>query len=218
MKPTTQRKASQRTPPTWSLAKRRLVSVLLVLHLLGIFVAPWSSPPPASRLSMKFGEIFRPYLAAAFLNHGYRFFAPDPGPSHLVRYELERDDGIKVSGRIPDPRTHRPRLMYHRHFMMTETLFNIWSQLKTVPDDVQIPVAEREFIERQNQATQEMVDRLAAGMANELLRNEQGRSVRLYLVEHAIPYPEDVVRGRRLDEPDSYTDLADLGVFPRTAP
>ena len=37
--------------------------------------------------------VFRPYLEAAYLDHGYAFFAPDPGPSHLVRYELEFDDG-----------------------------------------------------------------------------------------------------------------------------
>ena len=60
-----------------------------------------------------------PYLQILYLNHGYQFFAPEPGESTLLAFEAERDDGTVVRGRIPD-RTTWPRLLYHRHFMLTE--------------------------------------------------------------------------------------------------
>ena len=79
---------------------RIAASVLLGAHLMAVFVAPMAVPtssplvpPSTSPLAGTFFRFFRPYLQAAFLNHGYKFFAPDPGPSHLVRYELTMADG-----------------------------------------------------------------------------------------------------------------------------
>ena len=54
------------------------------------------------------------------MRHGYRFFAPDPGPSHLILYEVSLENGETASGRFPDQNVHRPRLLYHRFFMISE--------------------------------------------------------------------------------------------------
>jgi len=35
---------------------------------------------------------------AWFAGGGYHVFAPEPGPSHLVRYEVTRADGSQVEG------------------------------------------------------------------------------------------------------------------------
>lgn len=107
----------------WSVRARAIVSILLVLHLTAIFAAPWSGPPPASRLSRTVVSCFAPYLHSAYLLHGYRFFAPDPGPSHIVRYELLMPDDSVKQGHFPDLEQHFPRLLYHRHFMLSETVF-----------------------------------------------------------------------------------------------
>ena len=57
------------------------------------------------------------------LDHGYFFFAPDPGASHLVRYRAEFDDGREpIAEMFPDKFKQWPRLLYHRHFMLSEHL------------------------------------------------------------------------------------------------
>ena len=86
---------------TWTPAQRGFASVLIAAHLAAVVIAPWSSPPPAPLLAEQAARAISPYLAAGFLNHGYRFFAPDPGPSHLVRYELTRADGSVLEGKVP---------------------------------------------------------------------------------------------------------------------
>ena len=62
------------------------------------------------------------YLDVAYLNHGYGFFAPDPGPSHLIHYTIEFDSGETLTGTFPDREAYWPRLRYHRHFMLAEQL------------------------------------------------------------------------------------------------
>lgn len=204
--------------PHWSTTKRSCVSILLILHLAAVFVSPWSSPPPASLLSDRVADWFRPYLSLMYLNHGYRFFAPDPGPSHLVRYEVTYADGRVEQGQIPDPQEHRPRLLYHRHFMITESLYNAWSRLEQLPEDVEIPANQRRVVEERNAYTRRLVDSLANGIGRQLLERSAGASVRLVLVEHAIPFPEDVERGRRLDDPELYAELAQFGPYTGSQP
>ena len=186
---------------------------LLAAHLAAIFIAPWSSPPPAPLLAERAARLIAPYLTAAYLNHGYRFFAPDPGPSHLVRYELRRTDGTVVEGRIPDPQRDWPRLLYHRHFMITESLFNTLSRVEDVPIDSDVSPADRVQIEDQNRYARSLAQYMTQGIAQQLLKQFDGQSVKLYLQEHAIPFPQDVQRGKRLDAPDLYSDLAELGEF-----
>lgn len=199
----------------WSVGRRRLVSVLILLHLAAVVIAPWSSPPPSPLLAETLANWFGPYQSAAFLNHGYRFFAPDPGPSHIVRFKVKRQDGSQLEGQIPDPRRHWPRLLYHRHFMMTEMLFNNWSRIETIPADAEIPAADRQLIESRNAYAQQLVDAMASGMAQHLLRRFDGETVELTLQEHQIPFPLDVAAGQPLDDPRLYVDLAQLGTVAR---
>jgi hypothetical protein len=192
-----------------------LATVLLLAHLAAIFIAPWSSPPPAPLLAEKAAGLVGPYLTAAYLNHGYRFFAPDPGPSHLVRYELTRKDGTVERGRMPDPQRHWPRLLYHRHFMITESLYNTLSRVEELPADVTLTATERQSIERQNAYARQLALQVTRGIGQQLLQQFDGERVQLFLQEHALPYPQDVQQGKRLDAADLYTDLADLGQFSR---
>ena len=130
----------------WGIGRRRLASVLLLLHLIAIISAPLAGPPPASDLSRHLESLFLPYLQAGFLGHGYRFFAPNPGPSHLVRYEVTFPDGRSESHQFPDPNVHWPRLYYHRHFMVAEQV----NQLVDMPtaEEFEADVRDRkQFIE-----------------------------------------------------------------------
>src|SRR5262245_46752829 len=118
--------AQEAAPKLWI---KLLVSAALAFHLTAVFVAPFafacnSGPVPSPLASAVYGW-FRPYLGALYLDHGYFFFAPNPGPSHLVDYKVEFADGRPpVTGRFPDLATERPRLLYHRHFMVAESLNN----------------------------------------------------------------------------------------------
>ena len=92
---------------------------------MAIIIAP-AAVSPSSDLVQAGWDLFQPYLQILYLNHGYHFFAPEPGDSTLLAFQAERADGTVVSGRIPN-RGIVPRLLYHRHFMLTE-------QMKDAPE------------------------------------------------------------------------------------
>lgn len=92
----------------------------LVFHVFAIFIAP-AGMPPASPLLVDASQVARPYNNALFLNHGYHYFAPDPGASTLVSYRIERPGKLAEQGRFPD-RAIGPRLLYHRYFMLADNL------------------------------------------------------------------------------------------------
>src|SRR5262245_19757491 len=96
------------------------ISTLLVLHILAVVVSP-ISVPPSSAFWDDAWWVFRPYLQMMYLNHGYKYFAPDPGASTLLAYTLEFEDGTSRQVTIPNRDIH-PRLLYHRHFMLSEFL------------------------------------------------------------------------------------------------
>ena len=138
-------------PPRLSPALRLVLSLLFAAHLLGVFVAPLGmsvmaayglfpekAPPPPEDQRLDedqppppegwrppmpwLNQIYQPYLDVLYLNHGYGFFAPDPGASHLIDYTIELKDGSQMKGRFPDLNEHWPRLRYHRHFMLAEQI------------------------------------------------------------------------------------------------
>ncbi|MBX7165483.1 MAG: hypothetical protein K1X74_03955 [Pirellulales bacterium] len=167
----------------WSKA---VISVAVTLHLVGVFCAPFALPP-ASELSGRLWEVYRPYLEAMFLNHGYAFFAPDPGPSHLVRYVLEYEDGHKEEHIFPNLSEHKPRLLYHRHFMLSEFL-------NAAPPETP------------------WVQAYIRSYAAHLLAHSGAKRVTIYLRRHLLPSPGQVLEGAKLDDPRSYEER-DLGTF-----
>ncbi len=165
-------------------------------------------------LAQEVSQLLLPYQVGAYLNHGYRFFAPDPGPSHIVRYEITMPDGSQKVGRIPDPDQHWPRLLYHRHFMMTESLFSNHSRINNDPPLDLMNELEREQWSFNNLRAQNLTRLMSQGIANQLLNQYDGERVQLYLQRHEIPFPAAIQRGElELDDPSLYVDLADLGVF-----
>ena len=97
------------------------VRLLIVWHVAAIVIGP-SSVPPSSGVQRRAWTWVGPYLQPLFLNHGYHFFAPDPGESTLVRFVAVREDGSEVRGQMPSLDDSWPRLLYHRDFMLTEGL------------------------------------------------------------------------------------------------
>ncbi|MBI1310974.1 hypothetical protein GC176_06665 [bacterium] len=181
------------TLSVWSRWVRSVVSIILVLHLLAIVSAPWAMAP-SSVLAQRVFSFFQPYVDLAFLNHGYHFFAPEPGPSHIIRYELQLDDGRQVTGKFPDPQQHSPRLLYHRHFMLSETA----NRLAVDP------------------AQQAALDELTRSFAKHLMTQYSASRATLFLRRHYIPTPEQVASGLPLDAPELFAERP-LGTFDRNS-
>jgi hypothetical protein len=171
---------------------RVIVSLLLVWHLSAVFLAPMSVPP-SSQLVIDiaqgpwfprwFGPTFQPmqwYLDSLYINHGYYFFAPDPGDGHLIYYDVYDAKGNAVKqGKFPDWDVQWPRLWYHRHFMLADQAG------AGLPDEQ----GQRRFLE---------------AYARQLIRQFKGESVRVRWVAH---HPLDPFRASdpaKLDAPESY--------------
>jgi hypothetical protein len=197
---------------SWTVAWRWVVSILLCLHLLAVFAAPWADPPPSSDLARRVAGRLHPYLKFAALDNGYRFFAPDPGPSHLIRFELYDVDGGVTKGVFPDRDQHWPRLLYHRYFMVAEMIFSLAGPTLDLPPEQMLTEQDRQEISDRLKIARE----LQRGVADVLLRHhENATRVRLFTAIHAIPTPDDVKRGMALNDPVLYREVL-LGEFERS--
>ncbi len=105
------------------------VSVVLLIHLWGVVGRPFEfatqGPFGSSPSASTFYSPVRAYSQFMYLDHGYAFFAPDPGPSHFIQAAITDDGGTRVEMKYPDLAEQRPRLLYHRHFMLAEFLNDV---------------------------------------------------------------------------------------------
>lgn len=154
-------------------------SVALLVWLAAVILPPLAGPAPASELASRVLQPLRPLVGALFLGHGYRFFAPNPGPGHSLLWTMTMPDGSTRSGRIPDAAADRPRLLYHRRFMVSEKIAAL-----VPPADAPADVRDRAKRDWQP---------LVKGVAMNLLRREGGLSVRIDTVEHYLPDPAEVI-------------------------
>jgi hypothetical protein len=159
------------------------INCWLVYHLAAIVIAP-ASVPPSSLLEQSTWLGVQPYVQTLFLNHGYHYFAPEPGPSTLLAYVARREDGTEVNGRIPNFDI-KPRLLYHRHFMLTEFYGFVPSELE---------------------------EAWTKSYARHICRKYHAAEVSLSRLRHYIPSMPEVVEGATLDDPERYEEQP-LGTF-----
>ncbi len=169
----------------WSVWWKGLVSLWLCYHIVGLIISP-ASIPPSSDLVRGAWPYFGPYLQFLYMNQGHHFFAPDPGASTLVQYTVERSDGTTVEGRLPN-RQIFPRLLYHRHFMLTESL------------------ASYDEDERIQQL-------LVRALARQLCQENDGTAISMTRITHLLPTVEWIRAGERMDDPSLYEEQP-LGRF-----
>ena len=163
-----------------------------------------------------------PVHRALFMGHGYRFFAPNPSASHLVQYKVTRDDGTQVEGAFPDRDSMWPRLLYHRWFMLSETVFAEHAQTPSPREFEKLNAARKQQVgvlkkarrfelanaletERANeeanyQQTLRRIDALVRGIAKFLLVREQGEEIELTVVTRTLPFPAEIRQGAKLDD------------------
>jgi hypothetical protein len=165
---------------------------------------PLAGPPPASALANRLLQPLRPLVGALYLGHGYRFFAPDPGPGHSIRWTVERPDGTRLSGSLPDRDADRPRLLYHRRFMIAEKIAPL------------VPPADAPAEVRRDARAAWLP--LVKGVAGQLLERHAGTRVELALVEHYLPGPEELLAAEQggaasAPAPDMADIVTPLGTF-----
>ncbi|MEI6239811.1 MAG: hypothetical protein WCR51_05450 [Planctomycetia bacterium] len=184
-------------------AARLAASVLIAVYLAAVILPPLAGPPPASALANRLLQPFRPLVGLVYLGHGYRFFAPDPGPGHSIRWTVERADGSRLSGSLPDRDTDWPRLLYHRRFMIAEKIAPL------------VPPADAPAEVRRGARAEWLP--LVKGVAGQLLARHGGTRVELALVEHYLPGPEELIAAaegrageRSPTAPAQAPDMADL--------
>jgi len=190
----------------WSRTARITVSLLIVWHLAAVLIGPLSVPQSIHGSAAI--PAFLPYHRIFNVGHAYKFFAPDPGPSHLIEYDLVRSDGSHITGKLPDRNVHWPRLLYHRHFMLTEFVGNM-------PPDMTVDLAGREW---EQLPISTMQRTRVNGYAQHLLHKHDAVRATLTLVQHGMPSMEQIVQERApLSDERSYRRRP-LGVYERDQP
>ncbi len=188
---------------------RVAISVLLIGHLTIVICAPLVMVTPRSPLAARIIDWGRWYLEAGNVSHGYAFFAPDPGPSHVIEYDLLFADGRKEHGKFPDLDKEQPRQRYHRHFMLSEQLSSLAPrgrppESRPVKPGVEVIPAPGEAAGQQWATDNDQFMRYARSYAMHLLKAYGAKQVTLRLFEREIPTPQQVLDGRRLDDPALY--------------
>ena len=177
--------------PMPSRGVRAVVSAIVAVHVAAVFIGPFAMPPQTSELAGSLAGVFKPYVEILGLANGYRFFAPEPGPSHLIRYEVVAADGTRHEGLFPDRAHHQPRLLYHRYFMLTEFVNTLGG------------------MDPREQLPPEVSERLKAyanGYAEHLAEQYNAQSVKLFLVRHYVPRMSEVREGRKLSDKVLYVE------------
>jgi hypothetical protein len=208
---------------------KTLISLLLAVHLTAVFIGPFAFACNAggstSPLADAIYQGLRPYLAFLYLDHGYFFFAPNPGPNHLVDYRVEFADGRPpVEGRFPNLATERPRLLYHRYFMLSEALTGSYvppqAPAKPSPPPLTASVQERTRyqleVAQHREATanwqrrRTQYEAMRASMEQHLLKQYGAQRVSLTRIEHRPPLPDEFASlGQKLNAAESYVTLSE---------
>ena len=212
-------------PPSWSVWpawKRGIASIIIVAYLLLMIIGPLSNPVASQHLTAPIAETVAPLHRGLFMGHGYRFFAPNPGDSHLVKYKITKSDGTQIEGMFPDRDTMWPRLLYHRWFMLSETIFAEHAQTPS-PNEFNKLINEKrsraklltaggklKLAEKLNmEATQEKVayektiERikvLVRAIGEFLLTRYQGDEIEISVVTRTIPFPAEIRQGSDLSD------------------
>jgi hypothetical protein len=166
-----------------------VLSLFLVWHLWSVLAEPLRfqtrGPTGPSPIAETLYAPVRPYSEFLFLTHGYAFFAPDPGPSHLIDVTVRRGEEIVSQRRYPDRQLDWPRLYYHRHFMLTEFLHNL----------ARPPLPDQARLTEQERATVAAEERLYLVVRESFRRHLAGGSdavkVEMERIEHRMPFLDE---------------------------
>jgi hypothetical protein len=230
--------------PTLNRWLRLSLSLLVTLHLLAVVAPPLAfqargplglSPSVNTLISW-----VQDYSQFLYMDRGYAFFAPDPGPSHLIQVAIASEPGTQEPGTqesgtqesgtqesgtqksgtqepgtqepgaqeqmYPDRQAQWPRLLYHRHFMITEFLEEIYQPPGPPPALFQVDPVEAENWTR----ARARYEHVRQSVIDHLRHENPGREVAVRRIEHLVPNLSDYRNDRiELTDPRLYQVLLD---------
>ena len=127
-----------------------------------------------------------------------------------MRYEIDLISGAQVTGHFPDREDQFPRLLYHRHFMISETCFSIEQTVQGAPDPSTLTPEERVEYDRIRPELDRAIafaETFRKCTARRILDENPGERIRLYMSVHAIPTPDQLLEGKKLTDDEFYADL-----------
>ncbi len=205
------------TLPRWATT---LLSVFAVVHVIAVYAEPFrfstqaESPAPADD-ALLIRNALKPYIDMMYLNHGYYFFAPNPGPSHLVvcvfndvDFSSKPNTAEDINNHLerivyPDKAIQKPRLLYHRYFMYTEFYHTLFT-----PND--LPENANDGAPMPPELKRGKALYAALGQSLEKYFNVRypERRFQIFRVEHGLPTARQVLdEGMKLDDPRLYVEL-----------
>ncbi len=202
----------------WSGRARLIASVLIILHLLAVVAEPlrfFSRSPEnfAAADTALLRRTLGPYVDAMYLSHGYFFFAPNPGPAHLI--ECQVTPNSKVASSInsdldksrwkiyPDRKDQWPRLLYHRHFMLSEFYNTLFA-----PTELENAADIDQRIVDQWRDDRRIYESLQDCLKKNLISKHPDHEVVLKRIQHELPNPRTVFVDRwKLTDPRLYNEL-----------
>lgn len=210
----------------WSASKRLLASAVIAVYLIIVVAGP-ATNSVSSDLTNSLGQVMEPIHQATHLGHGYRYFGHNPGQSHLLKFEVGLPDKTTVSGQLPDRDKHWPRQLYHRWFMLSETVFNqfngaldresfertqqsLTERIQMMQQKGKLQFAKRLLrFQRERgekyEHNMKRIDELINAIGQHLIREYDGAWVKLSVHAREIPFPEDVILGEKLGAPERIT-------------
>lgn len=194
----------------WSVRWRLVLSVLVTLHVIAVFAEPFRFFTRSSQraFSPDAGYIrswLSAYIDFAYLHHGYFFFAPNPGPSHLILAQVGKvtPPSQPKEIMIPDKTVQWPRLYYHRHFMLSEFLHNSFAPPERPEEAAFDPVVDQQW-----RRDRELYVAVRSSIEDRFRVTENTADVSVRRIEHALPNDIQVYREKwKLNDPRLYIVL-----------
>lgn len=90
-----------------------IVSLIVLFHLSAILSHVLSGGGPF--VMRVLSSYYRPYLKTMWLDNAYRFYAPDPGPTEVIWYHLQYNDGSTRWTQVPRREDFYFRMPFQRH-------------------------------------------------------------------------------------------------------
>jgi hypothetical protein len=190
-----------------------LVLIIVAMHLLCVLAEPLRFFSRSEvRTAPEFGLLARttrPYCQWMYLNHGYFFFAPNPGPGRLIECKLgSPSDENQRAMLVPDKQKPWPRLLYHRYLMFAE-FYNSRYAPKQISAEMK---ADKETVARWA-ADFDMYSQVQQSVLKSLKHATGESEIELRRIERLLPTP-DVVLGEKV----SINDKRFLETLPETMP
>lgn len=200
-----------KTEPTAIRCPTSIQYVLLIaflIHFLGVLAEPLRF---FSRSEIRTGPEFawladtmKPYSQWLYLNHGYFFFAPNPGPGHLIQCTLSTSATDEISDTkpsqvllLPDRNEHWPRLLYHRYFMLSEFYTSRYAPERVTQDLKK----DLEFMQTWA-SDKELYDQIQSSIVISLKHSRGIEKVKLRRLERHLPDSQQVLKeGWSLNDP-----------------